>query len=163
MAEFSGRLREITRAVVTQTESPYPQVVAAGVIDMISPGDYRAALEVCLPDWVKAEMTRGTRSKPPSVPTDPSKRKTAADWTRNWYANKLAGSIAIGETRKFLRDCTANDLHMAAAERYRKAAETHAEGDRWVKVALFMEEQHRGTVADITPAELKDLMEEDPS
>lgn len=155
-AAFAARLREITRGLITETGSPDPHVVAQAVVERLSPGDYRDALAVCLTDWVRGEIAAvGRRGRAAAR----GKQITTPDRIRAWYAQQLATSLFCGDQWKFLRDCNAGDLHQAAAERYRKATETHAEGDRWTKVALFMEEHGRDTVAQISASELKTLME----
>jgi hypothetical protein len=153
---FAARLREITHGLITETGSPNPHVIATAVIERLSPGDYRDALSVCLADWVRSEVAQvGRRGRAVAR----GKQISTPDRIRAWYAQQLGTALFCGTAWKFLRDCSANDLHQAAADRYRKATETHAEGDRWTKVALFMEEHDRATVADIRQDELKTLME----
>lgn len=77
------RLREITRAAATESGSPNPHVVAARVLDALTPDQRDAALAMCLPDYVRHILS--------TSPTGPrSTGRSKADRVRTWYASKLA-------------------------------------------------------------------------
>lgn len=150
------QVRQVIRTAMDDSPSADPAIVASTVLDKLTPRQIREALALCLPPYVRVEMSRygwHTRRAARSP-------MTTADRVRSWYLSQLGVSLFIGDEWKFLRDCSAEDLHTAASDRYRKATEVHAEGDRWTKVALFMEEHNRETVSEISEAELKSLMEE---
>jgi hypothetical protein len=157
--EDSGHVRQqvvqVIREAMDEAGSADPTVVAAAALGKFTDFQMREALAMCLPQYVRHQMSRyGWNQR-----TQARKPMSTADRVRSWYAQQLGVSLFIGDSWKFLRDCSAEDLHTAAADRYQKATQVHAEGDRWTKVALFMEENDRSTVAAIREDELKTLME----
>lgn len=155
--QFSTYLRALVREAAVSSDSPDPAVVAEVVLGRLTVKQYKAALGVCLGDWVRLHM-KGYSSAALNAPRLGG--LTKADRCRSWYESRLSTPEFVGKEWKFLRDCTADDLHAVAAVRYKMAVEIHAVGDTFTKVALFMEEHGRATVADVREAELKQLMED---
>lgn len=153
---FAARLREITRAQATETGSPDPSIVAAAVLDQLTPRQCREALSLVLPNWVRIELSR-TPTQPRTKLGGIGRGKDAR--VRDWHRRQLATPLSTGSGWKHFGECTVEDLHAAATSRYEKAAQTHAEGDRLVKIANYMDETDRRTVAQIPPTHLKQLME----
>lgn len=155
-APVRDQIQQLIRTAMDESPSADPAVVAKVVLDGLSAKQARAALAITLPEYVRQQMARyGWRTRAAA-----KQPMTSADRVRHWYSQMLGAPLFVGDQWKFLRDCSADDLHTAAADRYKKATQVHAEGDRWTKLALFMEEHDRETVAEVTEEELKSLMEE---
>lgn len=157
MSNFkSPDLAALIRNAAEDYASADPNDIASIVLGRIATAHYKEALALCLPGYVRVALA-GQASKIRGAAK--SGRLTSPERIRTWYAQQLGTALFCGGDWKFLRDCTPEDLHQAAADRYRKASDVAAEADRWTKVALFMEENDRATVARISEAELKSLME----
>lgn len=147
-------LRRHVEDVLASGSEPDPGRVAAQVIAGLSDADLRIALAVTLPDYIRnvaGSMAVRARKPQPRTLTTPQR-------IASWYASILASRTYTGSEWKFLRDCTADDLHGAAAERYRAATATKSEADRLTTLADLLEELGAETVAEVPEPELRRVL-----
>lgn len=130
-----------------------PTLAAEKLIETFTDEQCRVALAVCLPGYMRNFTNHTARAA-----RKPKKeRLTTPDRVRAWYAQALATRMFNGSEWKFLRDCTADDLQAAAAERYKTATQSQAEADRLVKLADLMEELEAETVEQVPENALKEV------
>lgn len=133
-----------------------PADIADKILGDLSDEECRVGLRATLTDYVRnfaGRADRQVRSAPVPQGTGRAAR------IRTWYAATLATRLLAGGEWKFLRDCTAGDLHEAAALRFKTAAATQAEGERWVRLADLVEDKGAETVADLSEEELRSVFE----
>lgn len=150
-SEQKFSLREHVRTFLAESNEADPVKVAALIAEDLTDAERVLALKATLPEYV-----RQTATSLAAVSRKPARQSmTTPQRVKAWYSQILASRLFTGEEWKFLADCTADDLQGAAAERYKAAALTHAEGDRLVKLANLLEETGRETVRDVSEAELR--------
>lgn len=151
--------RALVRTHLLDSAEADPSVIAGKVLEQLTDAECRIALAATLDAYihgVSSSSDRAVRRAP--LIKGPSRPQRVA----GWYAMTLSTRMLAGDTWKFLRDCTASDLHEAAALRYRTAAAVTAEADRWVRLADVMENASASTVADLDETALRSVFEPTP-
>lgn len=78
-----------------------------------------------------------------------------------WYEQAMAKRIFTGTGYKYLADCTPDDLHRAAAARYKSASAIKTEADRLVAVADYLTENELRRVGQVTAPQLEEILSKD--
>lgn len=154
VAKFNIRDRVLDVLADTDSAIADPAVIAEMVARTLTNREIRTALATVLPDYVRrvaGDLAGRSRKPQAKVLTTPQR-------VASWYASVLAARMFNGAEWKFLRDCTADDLHGAAAQRYKTAASTQQEADRLTTLAELLEKLGAETVAEVPEDELRSVL-----
>jgi hypothetical protein len=152
--------RAYARQILNDTPDPNPAIATDKILGELSAEECKVALWLTLPDWLRNcartadhQIRRSEPGTEPVAPGSSAKRRLiAADW-----AAKLNTRLRVGESYKFLRDCTAADLTAAARIRFDLAEANRVEAERWAATAELMVSRKYATVADVKPAEFRSI------
>lgn len=138
--------------------SPDPRAVATRVIEKLSAEEYRAALEIALPSYVRV-VNNAHRS--PSVGNPSRSAKVGA--IRAWHERMLLAEVdpsGSGNDWKRLGDCTRDDVLALAAHRRKIADENRAAAQRYERLASEMNELGVEHVSDLSASVLSSVLDE---
>jgi hypothetical protein len=151
-------LSATVRQVRADMGSADPREIAGKLLAILDPSQYREALEITLPGYVRTcGHTDGwrVRSEVPASTASgrqPGSGPSRADAIRSWYARFLAQSVdpsGVGASWKPLGRCTAVDLVSLARNRRLQASRNIALAEQYEALAEQMRAAEVTAVANL--------------
>lgn len=178
MIESTEDLRAEIRALAEH--EPDPARITGRLLMAITPEEAEVIVRVTLMEYVRRtithpwigdagreEETEGQEetSGPRSYQTKDGRSTPSASTAaiRDWIAGRLHAPVNVsplpsGRSWKFFGECTRDECLVLAENRYRKAGEVKAEGDRYAGVAEALTEHHKNLVGELPREVLEKLL-----
>ena len=146
-------IRAAVRDAIEAGLSPDPEVLAEKVAADIPAKDLRAALASVLPTFIstRLSLSRASTLRPqPEVEPTPGQSK----WVRHASVLNVPVVGADG-LRKFLRDCTTEDLLAMVEDRRSRAAANEAMADKYEALRAMLAKRRARVVGDLPEPEVE--------
>ena len=154
-------LRNTILQVLAESDATEPGDVADLVLRRIKPKDYRAALAQCLRQVVRQTISADRMSKPePTLEESggcatPSRSWKVAGIRSEWRAF-MCDRVNVGDSWKFLGDCTVVDLMVLVECRRDLATRNLARADQYEALAKLLADHGVDHVSEL-PASVQHL------
>lgn len=142
-------LKAVVADAIALAGSPDPVIVSKLALDAIDPADAHAALAIVLPLYVRNAMRNAAVATRPHA--EPGKVDERTCRKARAYLARYSVALSTDERdRKWLGDCTYDDLLTAAGIRRNKAAETIAEAEKFERLAEKMRVNRASVVSELS-------------
>lgn len=156
IVETEFDLGVLVREHIKRHKSPDPFEIADDVIKEISDEELQAIVELLLPVYVRERLDAYRRSQQQRKRSKKGKKSTSAKWEAaddEWDAIFWTSVYIPGIGRKFLGDCTKNDVAAIVSDYEDLAASNQAMANAYNEILGLMK-RRRVTIASELPAEL---------
>lgn len=170
MTDFN--LRQVARDVLTSSTMADPRDLAAEVFRRIAAEDYAAALNECLPDFVREEIRHSRNLTAPAGlmaertggggGTRPAPRSSKVAGIRSYWQSRLRERLHVGPAPSdwlLLGDCSFDDLMFAATARREIAARNAAKAEEYAELAEALRTAGVARVRDLPAKTLQARLE----